>query len=340
MINSTRLLDAFDVDRPRPENLMPADDALFAHEYRRSFGPTDLYELENVRVTGDGVVIRGARVLDELTLAPQFVGAGRRYVLASLRRRRRRFDRPDERYLAVFNQWSDNYFHWMCDVLPRIYLVRSLARDGTLVLPAGHDAPYVEQSLAPFGLRRIERFAADEIAWFERVTIPGHIAVSGNYHEPTIRGLAGFLRRALAEPAPADPDLLVYATRRGAGYRHVRNEDEVVQMLSGLGFRIVVNEELSFAEQVSIYSRARLVVGTMGANLTNAMFMPEGAVLLQLSRAGDDANNLYWALASAVGARFRYQLCAYEDTRPGNFWNLDVDVDALRRNVVNALGAG
>jgi capsular polysaccharide biosynthesis protein len=334
---SRRLLDPFTVERPPPENLDPADDRLFAHEYRRTFPATDLHELRNVRVTADGVVVRGLRALDELTLSPETIGAGRRYVLKALRRPRRRFAAPDRRYLAVFNQWSANYFHWLCDVLPRLYLARDAARGATLVLPSTHDARFVEESLAPFGVAGVERFDPHETAWFRRVTVPGHVAVSGNYHPETMRGLAAFLRAGFG--VEAGGDALVYATRRTAGYRHLDNEEEVTELLRGLGFEVVANEELSFREQVRLYSRARLVVGPMGANLANVLFLPPGATLLQLSRADDAENHLYWALAAAVGARFRYQHCAYTDTRSGNFWNLRVDVERLRRNVEAALSA-
>ena len=69
------------------------------------------------------------------------------------------------------------------------------------------------------------------------------------------------------------------------------------------------------------------------------MFMPEGSAVLQLSKRADAHNNLYWSLASAVGVGFHYQQCDYVDTRPGDYWNVTVDVPALEANLRGMLDA-
>jgi hypothetical protein len=334
------LLDAFEVTRSRPANLRPEDDSLFSHEYRRSFGPTRIYTFRNVRLTADGVVIRKLRAASELRFVPQ-EQLGPRYVARSLARRTRRFDRDGERYVTAFNRWSaNNYFHWTCDVLPRIYLARHLIEGATFVLPASHAVPFVEESLTAFEPKAIEYFGVDEVARFRELTVPGHIAVTGNYHEPTMRELAAFLERSLTTPRAVATDRarLVYVTRRNAKHRYVLNEDEVVAVLRRYGFEVVENEGMSFQEQVELYSGTRALVGIMGANLTNVLFMRPGSALLQLSRAGDASNHLYYALAAAKGVRFYYQWCPYVDAGFGIRWNVTVDPDELARNVEAMLG--
>lgn len=334
------LLDAFEVTRPEPANLRPEDDALFRHEYRRSFGPTRVYTFRNVRLTADGVVIRGLRAAEELRYVPQ-ERMGPRYVARSLARRVRRFERDGERYVTAFNRWSaGNYFHWTCDVLPRIYLARDAVEGATFVLPTSHAVPFVEESLAAFSPKAIEYFDVDEVARFRELTVPGHIALTGNYHEPTMRELAAFLERSLARrAAAADASRLVYVTRRNAQHRYVLNEDEVVAVLGRYGFEVVENEGLSFREQVELYAGTRALVGIMGANLTNVLFMRPGSALLQLSRAGDASNHLYYALAAAKGVGFYYQWCPYADAGFGIRWNITVDPDELARNVEAMLEA-
>jgi capsular polysaccharide biosynthesis protein len=330
-----RLLDAFTVRRDRPANLRPEDERLFRHEYERSFGPTDVFTLRNVHLTGDGVFIRGLRPLRELRYVPQ-EKMGPRYVARSLLRRRRRFDADGTRYVTAFNRWSPgNYFHWMCDVLPRVLLVRDVVEGATFVLPSSHAVHFVEDSLAPFAPAAVEFFSPDELAYFREVIVPGHIALTGNYHEPTMRALAEFLRRSLAGDTRAAPDdgPLVYVTRKSAQHRYVLNEAEVVDVVRGHGFEVVANEELSLAGQIALYSRARALIGIMGANLTNVLFMPPRSALLQLTRAGDASNHLYYALAEAMGVRFYYQQCAAVEGGFGIRWNLTVDANELDANI-------
>jgi len=337
MPSSASLLDAFEVTRPKPENLRPEDDALFRHEYRRRFDRTDLHVLRDVLLTPEGVFVRRFRAVPELRYVPQ-EKMGPRYVAPKLLKRRRRFDTPGERYVTAFNRWSaGNYFHWTCDVLPRVYLAREHVEGGVFVLPESHRHAFVEESLEPFGAKRIEYFGPDEVASFAEVVVPGHIGITGNYHEPTMRQLARFLRGRLGV-AEAPPDRLVYVTRRGSQHRYVANEEELLPVLERHAFEVVVNEGLPFAEQVRLYSRVRALVGIMGANLANTLFMPAGGALLQLSRRGDAANHAYYSLASAKGVRFYYQQCDWVEAGYGIRWNLTVDPEELDRTLGVVLG--
>ena len=333
-----RLLDPFTVERPAPANLAPGDDALFAHEYRRSFGPTELHVLHDVQLTSDGAFIRGLRVVPEVEFMPGVVKLGPRYVLGSLRRRRRLLVEPGGRYIAAFNCWSgNNYFHWMCDVLPRLYLIRDLVAGSTLVLPASHDVPFVAKTLAPLAPGRVVFFDPAETVTLREVTVPGHVAVTGNYHEPTMRGLAALLCAALGVEAGAGGGRRIYVTRQKAAHRHVLNETDVVDLVRAYGFEIVANEDLSFEEQVELHAGTEALIGIIGANLTNIMFMPPGSSVLQLSRRDDAHNHCYYSLAAAAGVRFLYQHCDFEDTRPGDYWNLTVDLGLLEENLKQML---
>lgn len=338
VVETRRLLDDFTVRRNRPANLTPQDEDLFRHELVRSFSPTDVFTLRNVHLTGDGVFIRGLRALEELRYIPQ-EKLGTAYVVRSLLSRRRRFDDDRKRYVTAFNRWSHgNYFHWLCDVLPRVFLVHDLVAGATFVLPSSHDVPFVHASLAPFGPAALEFFAPWELAHFREVTVPGHIGLTGNYHEPTIRALSAFLTDSFGPGADSNEPTHVYVTRRGAQHRYIVNEPDVIEVVSRYGFEVVENEQLSFAEQVRLYSRTTSLVGIIGANLTNTMFMPPGSALLQLSPRGDAGNHLYFSLAAAKGVRFYYQPCAFAEAGYGARWNLTVDVEELERNLQAMLG--
>jgi capsular polysaccharide biosynthesis protein len=333
---TTRLLEPFTVTRPEPANLRAEDEHFFRHEYERSFGPTDLYELRDVYLTAQGVFIKGLGVVPELLYIPGET-VGLRYVARNLLRRRARFDGPGERFFTAFNRWSaGNYFHWMCDVLPRVYLARSDVEGSTVVLPSSHQVPFVERSLAPFQPKRIAYFAPNEVALFRDVTVPGHIAVTGNYHEPTMRELARFLSDSFGTNGRTGR--LVYVTRRRARHRYVVNEDDVIALVQRYGFEVVENEGLSLEQQVALYSSAGAYIGLIGANLTNIMFMRPGSAVLQLTRRGDASNHLYYALAAATGVTFYYQHCDHVEAGYGDRWNVTVDLAELRMNIEQIIG--
>jgi capsular polysaccharide biosynthesis protein len=76
-------------------------------------------------------------------------------------------------------------------------------------------------------------------------------------------------------------------------------------MFHRYGFETVRCEELSFYEQISIFSKAEIIAGPHGAGLANMIVAPKDARVLELSAAGVSANH-YWCLASALGLGFWY----------------------------------
>ncbi|KAK4420792.1 Alpha-1,3-arabinosyltransferase XAT3 [Sesamum alatum] len=81
--------------------------------------------------------------------------------------------------------------------------------------------------------------------------------------------------------------------------RRFLNEDEVVGMMEEVGFRVVVvrTQELSNLDKIAgVVNSCSVLVGVHGAGLTNELFLPAGAVLVQVEPLG-----LEWASATYFG---------------------------------------
>ncbi len=74
----------------------------------------------------------------------------------------------------------------------------------------------------------------------------------------------------------------IYISRRSTKKRRLVNEAELEAQLSARGFKIIQPEQLSVAEQSSMFRRARCVVAPHGAGLTNLIFCPEGTHLIEI----------------------------------------------------------
>jgi capsular polysaccharide biosynthesis protein len=71
--------------------------------------------------------------------------------------------------------------------------------------------------------------------------------------------------------------LLVYVSRLDAGQRRLMlNEHDLCSALSDLGFEIVTASQLSVADQISIFRKAKVIVSPHGAALTNLLFAADG----------------------------------------------------------------
>jgi hypothetical protein len=94
------------------------------------------------------------------------------------------------------------------------------------------------------------------------------------------------------------------AAATGATKRNITNEDEVADALRstvGERFAVVAPEALSPCGQVAAFSRARLVIGQHGAALSNAIFMREGAAMLELQPV---PHAVFEQVCAAVGIRY------------------------------------
>jgi Glycosyltransferase 61 len=339
------LLPASRVRRALPANFDPDDRHLFAHELERELPATRLLELRGVSITPEGMLFKGGRILPQSFSSPvimrHFLGRKRSVVkfLATnyLLRPRRRAAGP---FLWVVDDWSYGYFHWLADALARLYAVRDVAADVPLLLPAQFARmDFVQTSLKPFGVGRVEYMEEGKVYFCERLLMPTHTAPSGNYNEEVARGLRDLFAGAFgagASPAPAER---VYISRGRAPKRKVSNEAELLDTLREFGFRVFHFEEHPFAEQVRIAQGARHLISNHGAGLTNMLFMRPGGSVLELRRAGERERNWFFNLADAMRLRYFYQNCPPENpAEEAHSGNLVVDPELFRENVRLMLG--
>lgn len=82
--------------------------------------------------------------------------------------------------------------------------------------------------------------------------------------------------------------------------RRIINEEEVIGMMEELGFRVIVVSRAKVVSNLNLFSSminsCSVFVGAHGAGLTNELFLPDGAVMVQVDLIG-----LEWAAATYYG---------------------------------------
>jgi len=87
------------------------------------------------------------------------------------------------------------------------------------------------------------------------------------------------------------------------------NETALETALRARGFEIVRPERLSAAEQVRMAQEAGIIVGPTGAAMTNALFAPAGATIVEI-QPRNFTSQWVWAAARQAGAEWRGYVCA------------------------------
>jgi capsular polysaccharide biosynthesis protein len=287
-------------------------------------------------VLPNGFVLVNKRLLPEAFLG---VPRGLRALRAALRVRQYHMltrKVPVERALFLTDEFSNGFFHWVGDVLPKLEALGSQeASERTLVVPAMADFEYARQSLAPYGLNKVQFLGWSDRAVCRELALVLPVAPTGNFRPLVMSALRSRMRKYF-RAGPAQKGL--YISRAGSAGRRIVNESEVLPVLQRFGFERVLTERLSFSEQVRLVGSASIVIGNHGAGLTHACWMLPGTNLFELRRQGDQANNCYFSLAAALGMRYHYLTCKTENDRSATHTaDILVDIPRLETELVSLI---
>ncbi|MFC5356656.1 glycosyltransferase family 61 protein [Azospirillum himalayense] len=234
---------------------------------------------------------------------------------------------PPGRYLAMGG--NDNYFHWCLDHLPR--LVFGMLTDGAerRVIMDGPPNAWQAASLRLFmiGLKldRLDlHVSRSDWSCYPDCLVPLPLRSQAVAIWNVVLNHA---RDVL--PAPSGVKRL-FVLRRNTSKRFAVNQDEVAEALKPLGFLAVDPGSLTFEEQVALFSDAELIVGCHGAALTNILFAPAGATLIELR--GRVLQPFFGNLAVQRGMRHRDLACIEQPDSHPDIIERDyvVPLDALR----------
>jgi len=322
--------------RKLPVNFSQEHLALFEGEFERVIPECRLLRFLDVLASPEGLLFKGTKILPESFAFPYHLDDWPfRSVLKFLAKNygfRRR--RPIEReVLWITDYWSTGHFHWLTDALTRLFVVRDRLSDFLLLLPGSYKTrDVVKTSLEAFGVKNVDFIENDEVVACRDLLLPSHTAPSGHFNDEAIRGVRNVLLSAYGSAAAGGERL--YITRSRAAKRRIVNEDAIATILANFGFQTILAEELSFAEQVQISSRARYIVSNHGAGLTNILFMRDGGSVLELRHQSDCINNCYFTLASALDLNYFYQTCQPQNpSADPHEAHLHVDPEELETNL-------
>jgi capsular polysaccharide biosynthesis protein len=217
----------------------------------------------------------------------------------------------------------EHFFHFLFDRLPRLYYLLEkfpLGRERVVVL-TNEKLPAFQRDIYRFVADRHRNVSFQPVPERERWVLPRLYQVDD--YQPIKRTLAPagaleFMRRLVfdgyAIAANARPTERLYVTRADTRKRRITNEGEVLPMLTARGFATVAPGRLPLKEQAALFAQAEAIVGAHGAGLTNILFAPHGARVVEIFPA-DKVKNTYFLLAKSLGQNYRGVIGSSGDRR-------------------------
>jgi hypothetical protein len=188
------------------------------------------------------------------------------------------------------------YSHWLLEELPRLLALKP--DDGlTLIAHAAHACNREAFALHGF-TGKVLPAKREAHHSCELLLVPS----LGQLTPTTVQALDEFTA-PLRQPSSPFGERL-YISRENARRRRVANESELWAELAAHGFAKLHLEDLTWAQQISAFRAAKVIVAPHGAGLANLVFCRPGTKVIELFHRSY-VNGCYWQLAALKGLDYR-----------------------------------
>ena len=202
---------------------------------------------------------------------------------------------------------SNNYFHWMTEALPRFKLIEEspIDIDSIEKFVVNDSLPAIHETISLLGLPTHKLIYCHPHMHIEsaELIVPSLPDIASQ----TPQWVCQFLRDKFLSAAnnTISGTEKIYISRDKARARNVVNESELINLLENHGFRTVYLEDLSFLEQVSLFSSARFIVSPHGAGLTNLIFCRPRTKVLELF-SPRYVSLVFWFISNHINLEYHY----------------------------------
>ena len=231
----------------------------------------------------------------------------------------------------------ENYCHWLLQGFVRLDLLdRTVGFDRIdrfLVSP--RPPAVLFEALERYGIDPARLYEVPDAPWTYRCE---HLIAAGSPRRPgdAPRWVLDDVRARYGVLAASDAPRRIYLGRGRTRRRRVVNEPEVLDLLSRRGFDAVTMDGRTITEQAALLAGVECVVGAHGAALTNLVFAPPTATIIELTNK-NWAVSVFRDLATTMGTRY----ASIDGVEPGlPMWlprrrlidaDIVVDLDGLGR---------
>lgn len=193
-----------------------------------------------------------------------------------------KLNRWQGKFFWVHDLYTQNYYHWMCEALPRGFFLYKQHKQGKIIVPKEFQfASFIQASLnilniEPEWINTGESYSFEELITTDTAPNTGDII-------PALQiELVNALLKGLKISKSERANKKIYLSRRKAKARKIVNEEALLPYLKEMGYEILYAEDLSFADQVALFASCSSLIALHGAGLTNLMFMPKESKVLEI----------------------------------------------------------
>ncbi|MBB5765938.1 capsular polysaccharide biosynthesis protein [Methylorubrum rhodesianum] len=229
----------------------------------------------------------------------------------------------EDSYLLLKKRGCTNYGHWLIEVLPKLSILNGTNLFSALLLPqcTGKMFDVIDSSVKMISgdLYKKEYISSSAVRVRELVVVDG-LTHHGIHMSPLALNAARDLRN-FASPLK---NKKIFVSRQSVLSRRISNFDEVENLLHEHGFRTVDPAEHTLKEQIDIFSGAEIIVGTMGAGMTNVVFSDPSSYVVNFAPS-NMPDTFFYLLSCHKHHQYIEMRCEVDGNRGA--WDGDIHVN-------------
>lgn len=218
-------------------------------------------------------------------------------------------------YFHLDSEFPGHFGHFVTEDLSRLWgwkLAKERYPDCRLLIGVGRDAddvkPFQRTLLGALGIDQ------DDIRTFrEPVRVATLVGATPQFHnrrylDPDLSRIWDQLRAVLRPESTADRAQRIFVTRDREAHRQCRNADEVEEIFTGHGFKVLRPETLSIPDQIAIFAAAQVIAGYSGSSMLSMIYSDRPGVRIVIGSEHYTATNEY-QIASVRGDSYHHYWC-------------------------------
>ncbi|MBP3604439.1 MAG: glycosyltransferase family 61 protein [Lachnospiraceae bacterium] len=224
---------------------------------------------------------------------------------------------PIEKAFYLVGLFSNSYYHFMVDILPKLYylyqneeykdypllidkeayrnfqpIIDMYNIDKRKVICISHGVAYKVKNL----------LMTSNCAWYDRYVLEKNYPVVGHVYDKEAMQFVRNKALSMIEPKEKMEKVFVSRRKMDEHRRRLVHDEQIEELFHEYGFISVFPEDLSFMEQVQLFSHTKVLAGATGAAFTNLIFLPEDATVICCTCVkGNSGENLFPSLWNTVG---------------------------------------
>lgn len=199
------------------------------------------------------------------------------------------------------------FFHWLLEVLPNFLECLNSSHKNSKII--------IHPNTSSYALDALKYVLGND--WLSRIIEVENKAIVENIKFASFEDNSGFVRRHDIQILRFTfkelikntlPQKKIYLSRLKASKRRIGNELDVEKMVKLYGYQVVYAEDLSFEEQIKIFSESSHIISPHGAGLSNIIWCNSGTNLIEIF-SFDNLHSCYATLALTRNMNYQYLNC-------------------------------